>query len=170
MCAMRPEHEAERLRWKTDQARQLQESAPEILDLEIVSVDIENPFSEEIRREYIRKKIHRVAETLKILAKVTAVTRSASNRQPNDFIHIVYKIWHGLVPGSQTHNPQKLQPADCVRAYLRAVEPEEKAADEAGSTYEIAADLLSFESCSSLSGLRRSMHRLWTSLFRGDSG
>ena len=169
MCALRPEHEAERLRWKTDQARQLQEVAPEVLDLEIISVDIENPYSKEMRREYIEQRMNQVAETLKVLAKVTGVSRSASNRQPNDFIHIIYQFWHRVSPGPKIYNPTKLQPADCVRAYLRVIESEEKVVDEARPTYEIAADLLSFEPCSSLSGLSQSLHRLWTSLFRSGS-
>jgi hypothetical protein len=156
MCAMRPEHEAEHKQWLEDKARDLQRSAPEILDLKIISVDITPPVEDP------EMKHPRVAETLAVHAQVTDVERSNSNLQPGAHISIHYQVWQyakGAV-GGNIHNPLTLKPKDCVRAYLQ---PSDDIPNES-KAYVIAADILSFEPCSpGASSLFRQLQKWWSS-------
>ncbi|MDH5426738.1 MAG: hypothetical protein OEZ57_06345 [Nitrospirota bacterium] len=139
MCAMAPEYEAEALQWETNQAKKLQQSAPVVVDIEILSVDLLPPSLKSRTTEV------RVATGIMVEARVLSVERSTSGPSLQEHIVIHYQIWEygDGATGGMIHNPMILRVGDQVRAYLQAA-----AQPPIGVlSFEIAAGLLSFEPC-----------------------
>ncbi len=138
MCAMEPKYEAEALEWEIDKALTLQDAAPEVVDIRIISRELTPP-SQEARETEVR-----IATTVEIEAVVLDVVRSVTGLQPEDILHITYQTWEygDRATGGMIYNPSQPQAGTQVRAYLQNT----KESDPQARTFGIAASLLSMDS------------------------
>ena len=156
MCAMAPEYEAEQLAWETERAKKLQQSAPVVVDIEILGVHPQPPSLES------RKAEIRVATFFSVEARVTHVERSTLGIKPQDRLLINYQIWEygDGATGGMIHNPIVVKAGDKVRAYLQT-SPQPL---DGPQSFVIAAEILSFEPCSPADqSLFRQLKNWWSS-------